>query len=74
MINDATNKKAHPLNDVYSFGIILYTLVTGGLTDKGKVVSSFAFREKQWSSVSEELLSFVQACVAIDIDARQKSQ
>ena len=56
-------KEVSPLNDVYSIGIILYLLITGG-RNKKKNEEKFDFREDVWLTVSEDLTEFMLACTA----------
>jgi len=53
------------MNDVWSIGVILYLLITGGANDK-KHEEQFDFKEQQWLSVSEELMEFMLGAVMMD--------
>lgn len=59
------DNKVSELNDVWSIGVMLYLLITGGSDDK-RSQETFDFREQQWMSVSTELVEFIKACVTSD--------
>ena len=56
-------------NDVWSIGVILYLLITGGVNDK-KHEEQFDFKEHAWLSCSEEMMEFMLGCVAMESKKR----
>jgi len=50
--------------DVYSFGALLYFLVTGGIADDSKTpLSCLDFKEEIWTNISKNLHQFIKICV-----------
>lgn len=52
-------------SDVWSIGIIIYLLITGGVTDK-RHEEFFDFSEPIWFNISEELKEFMISAVTVD--------
>ncbi len=57
--------KMSPKCDVWSIGIIIYLLITGGINDK-RHEEMFDFKEPVWFSVSEELKEFMLMALVVD--------
>ena len=51
-------------SDIWSFGIIIYLLVTGGVHDRSHE-ERFDFKEDIWASISEELIEFIEKAVTV---------
>ena len=54
-----------PKSDVWSIGIILYLLITGGVTDK-RHEEKFDFEEAIWFNISEEMKEFMLMAITVD--------
>lgn len=54
-----------PKSDVWSIGILLYLLVTGGVTDK-RHEEFFDFKEAIWFNISEEMKEFMLMALSVD--------
>jgi serine/threonine protein kinase len=67
---ELNNYKTGPKCDVWSIGIVLYLLITGGIQDK-RHEEFFDFKEAVWFSVSEELKEFM--LMALVVDPRQRA-
>ena len=65
-----TSNTAFDKSDTFSFGAILYVLVTGGKLDSINERDVFQFKEEPWSHVSEELQEFVSVCLTREPDQR----
>lgn len=69
VIKDETNLESGC--DVYSFGAILYFLVTGGISDDDLTpIQNLEFKEEIWTKVSKNLHEFVKSCVEHDVKKR----
>lgn len=65
MAPELNSFKMSPKSDVWSIGIIIYLLVTGGVTDK-RHEEFFDFKEAIWFNISEELKEFILSAVTVD--------
>ena len=54
--------KMTPKSDVWSIGVLIYLLITGGVTDK-RHEEFFNFQEPIWFNISEELKEFCLSAV-----------
>ena len=69
MAPELAQYKMGPKNDVWSIGIIVYLLITGGVADK-RHEEYFDFKEPIWYNVSEELKEFIMMTVCVDPSQR----
>ena len=65
-----SKKEISPLNDVWSIGVILYLLITGGGSNDTNAELKFTFEEEKWNIVSDSLMDFVIGCCQPDSKKR----
>ena len=65
MAPELSQYKMGPKSDAWSIGILIYLLITGGVTDK-RHEEFFDFKEPIWFNISEELKDFVISAVTVD--------
>lgn len=66
----ATNDKV----DIWSLGVMLYFLVTGGICENISEKVEMYFDEPQWDFYGEELSLFIEQCLEIDQNERPSVQ
>lgn len=49
--------------DVWSIGVMLYLLITGGIAENSSDLVYFYFDEPVWGYFTDELKSFVDCCL-----------
>ena len=55
---EVTNKA-----DIWSLGVIMYVLCTGGIIDNASDQVIFDFNEQVWESYSDDIRIFIEECL-----------